>query len=502
MKNNKFLLYPLVLLSLFGSSIIGYGQTQLRIEGGHLVQSGGSQMVLQNAEFINNGTFESTLGTVVMMGDGSDAQSAIGGDSLSTFYNLQINKSANGAQLQQNIQINNELVMTSGTLDLNGDTITLESVNGNIVNESESSRVIGPSGGMIQKTVTLNAPSNENPGNMGVSISSSQDLGSTLIQRAHPAQGLNGGNSIERSFTIAPTNNGDLGATLRFYYLDAELNSNTESDLGPWRQDSAFWYNPASANLDATNNYVQVDSIDFFSRWTLAASAPKLELNVLLAGPYDSSSGEMTDDLRSTDLVPTTEPYTALSYDYPASGGGEQIDARILVQTGSNAIVDWVFVELRSSADVSTVIAARAALLQKDGDVVDLDGRSNLSFPEIATTETPLISIRHRNHIGILAASTVDLSNGTPVLDFSTDPSLVEGGAAALLDFGDGNYGLISGDFDGDGQVQNTDRNALTSNLGTSGYLPGDIDLNGQVQNTDLQIKLTPNLGRGAQFSY
>jgi hypothetical protein len=42
----------------------------------------------------------------------------------------------------------------------------------------------------------------------------------------------------------------------------------------------------------------------------------------------------------------------------------------------------------------------------------------------------------------------------------------------------------------------------MLPSLGTAGYQPGDFDLNGQVQNTDLQLQLIPNLGRGVQFSY
>lgn len=500
MKKNKISIYILCWLGLFGVSISGQSQTQLIIEG-HLVQYDTTRLVLQDVQFINNGIYTPALGTVVITGDDSNEQSAIGGDSLSTFYNLKINKTSNGTQLQQNIWISNELQMTSGELDLNGDTITLDASNGTIIGESETSRIIGPTGGLIQKTVELDAPSNENPGNLGLSFSSSQNLGSTLIQRSHVAQQLNDTLSITRSFYVDPTNNEDLEATILFHYLDAELNGHDESELGAWRQDSAFWYNPTATFSDTIYNYVQVDSIDFFSHWTLAARAPQVSLRVLLAGPYDSSGGEMADDLRTSDLLSTTEPYTDLGYTHVASGGDERINASVLTRSGSDAIVDWVFVELRDSADISSVIATRSALLQRDGDVVDLDGRSNLSFPEISSTEAPFISIRHRNHIGIIAASPVDLST-LATLDFATDPNLAEGSSAAMLDFGDGNYGLISGDFDGDGQVQNTDSNALTGNLGASGYLPGDSNLDGQVQNTDLQIKLTPNLGRGAQFTY
>ena len=50
--------------------------------------------------------------------------------------------------------------------------------------------------------------------------------------------------------------------------------------------------------------------------------------------------------------------------------------------TGSDAIVDWVFVELRNASG-NTVVDSRAALLQRDGDVVDVDGVSPLRFTQV-----------------------------------------------------------------------------------------------------------------------
>lgn len=88
------------------------------------------------------------------------------------------------------------------------------------------------------------------------------------------------------------------------------------------------------------------------------------------------------------------------------------------------------------------------------------------------------------------------------VIDFTSDPNAVMGGTLSLVDLGNGVYGMVSGDYDGNGQVQASDVNDLRPSLGTAGYLPGDLDLNGQVQITDKQIFLTPNIGRGAQFDY
>jgi len=83
----------------------------------------------------------------------------------------------------------------------------------------------------------------------------------------------------------------------------------------------------------------------------------------------------------------------------------------------------------------------------------------------------------------------------------TTSSALVAGGLNGIADMGDGSFALFSGDFNGDGQVQNTDKSAVQPLIGTSGMTDADLDMNGQVQNTDVQLKLNPNIGKGEQFS-
>jgi hypothetical protein len=59
---------------------------------------------------------------------------------------------------------------------------------------------------------------------------------------------------------------------------------------------------------------------------------------------------------------------------------------------------------------------------------------------------------------------------------------------------------MYAGDFDGNGQIQNTDISGVVQLLGTSGYSKADMDMNGQIQNTDINNFITPNIGKGQQF--
>ena len=155
---------------------------------------------------------------------------------------------------------------------------------------------------------------------------------------------------------------------------------------------------------------------------------------------------------------------------------------------GSDAIVDWVFLELRDKSDATIVLATRSALLQSDGNVVDMDGISPVAFDNLPTDDYYMV-VKHRNHLGVRSAMPKALSNTTTVVDFTSDLNYVSGGTNGIASLGDGKFGLYSGDFNRNGQIQNTDYAAMILTLGISGYVAGDFDMNSQVQNTDLHLK-------------
>jgi hypothetical protein len=167
--------------------------------------------------------------------------------------------------------------------------------------------------------------------------------------------------------------------------------------------------------------------------------------------------------------------------------------------TGNNAIIDWIWVEIREdSGDGTTVLESTSALLQADGDIVAPDGVSltstGLSFGSY------LLVLSHRNHLGIITDVAVNLSGGTFIGDYTKDILLIEGGSNGIADLGDGSIGLYAGDFNGDGQIQISDKNAVEPLRGITGYSNADIDLNSEVQNSDINSYLNPNIGRGEQY--
>jgi hypothetical protein len=205
--------------------------------------------------------------------------------------------------------------------------------------------------------------------------------------------------------------------------------------------------------------------------------------------PFTGESSLMRDNLRSATpvLIPTTSPYDSTV-----------CDAAVFSVTGTNAIVDWVFVELRDPTDPSVIIASQSALLQRDGDVVSPDGSSSLQF---STPESSYyIAITHRNHLGVLSANPVALNNTVTFVDMTQNLSSISGGSLAVVQLTNGQYAIIAGDVTPDGQVLTTDYLNSLPAIGLSGYLATDVNMDGQVLNTDILLLTLPNVGRSQQY--
>jgi hypothetical protein len=235
-------------------------------------------------------------------------------------------------------------------------------------------------------------------------------------------------------------------------------------------------------------------------------SIVRVRLNVaaFLQGPYDIVSGTMKDDLRAAGLLPLTEPYTALGYSF-TGGGGESTTQPIIDFPGSNAIIDWVVLELRDKNDNTSVLHSRSALLQTDGDVVEVDGFSAVLFPVPA--DDYFLAVRHRNHLAVMTQNSLALSGIAAIIDL-TDGSTETHGTEAQREVA-GTRMLWAGDVNFDGTVKytgaNNDRDPILQDIGGSvatstvtGYLSSDVNMDGTAkytgQNNDRDIILQ-NIG-------
>ncbi|MEM6717981.1 MAG: BspA family leucine-rich repeat surface protein [Bacteroidota bacterium] len=196
----------------------------------------------------------------------------------------------------------------------------------------------------------------------------------------------------------------------------------------------------------------------------------------------------MRDDLRAAGLIPTTSPYADML----------TCEASVFTTTGADAIVDWVWVELRDATDNTAVITGQSALLQRDGDIVDVDGDGELLMN--APLGDYFVVVKHRNHLGVMSANTLTIDYTSTSVDFS-NPSTPTFGTNAQttpdspLDVAE----LWAGNANGDTLIQysGTDPDApsilslVLNDAGNflnfptyvvNGYSNDDLDMNGQTQ--------------------
>ncbi len=251
--------------------------------GAKLVANGDVKLVLNDAGITSNGTIIPSTSTFIFSGS-SAGTSFVAGSATSSFYNLTMNKTANGLQLNTNIEVSNTLSLAGGdSLFLNNYNIAFGST-GTLSGETETRRITGYNGGYIEAIATLNAPTLSNPGNLGFVISSLQNLGATTVRRGHAIQA---GGSVRRYYDITPTNNTNLNATVVFNYLENELNENSEAFLDFFSSidEGLNWTNEGVLDNNTVLNYIAAD-FDSFDRLTIG-NQPNLVLplrSVLLTG--------------------------------------------------------------------------------------------------------------------------------------------------------------------------------------------------------------------------
>lgn len=172
----------------------------------------------------------------------------------------------------------------------------------------------------------------------------------------------------------------------------------------------------------------------------------KLSIKMMLEGPYDPSNGLMKDELRLNDELGTTDPY----------GFGATMNIDLKDVSGNNSIVEWVSVELRSGIDPNRIIASQPGIIQRDGDVLNPEGKLALDFPEVPRGAYYII-VNYRNHLSLSTATAITLE-GVESLDF-TDPNFKVFGDEDAGKIVNGQRLMLAGDANEDGTINAVDKN-------------------------------------------
>src|SRR5438067_1317201 len=405
---------------------------QLNVQGGTtLYIESGTKMVTQ-IDLVTAASVQG-IGGILMKGSGLQNINANG----NTIPNLEIDNTSN-VLLTGALKIANNLLFTNGKLrTASSDLIITSSAT---VTGNNSSRFVWTDGtGQLKKELTTNIsnyefPVGENnnyrPAYLTTSGSSfsNANFGVRLIAAADAGRPPMMANYINAYWPVTKTGITGGAVTLAGQYLDPSDITGIESNLAGYYFNGTDWSSSGETHNTATN---QISAPVTNSSGELYAMNKFITVGTraFLQGAYNNSTGTMSDALRSgTNVIPLSDPYRSSPYNssftHVSNPTAETVAATVFNNQAStnDDVVDWVFIELRNTASPgNAVLQTRSALIQRDGDIVDIDGVSPVTFNNVSNG-TYTIAIRHRNHLGLSTNPTTPQSlNETRSTAFTTN---------------------------------------------------------------------------------
>lgn len=311
-------LFGYLLYSLDETSTVIYEGTNQTIKGtnvtyGNLTLDGagtktsGSSFTVKG-DFINNSTFAN--GNDQHTFDGGVDQ-VIGGTSVTSFYQLTMDKSGTNLILQNDIDVEHTLALTDGDLKLNGNELTitrdatgsLTRTSGVIVSESTdmsgilTRRVNSVSGGHLFPFARVDGSyipftyerASANNGYVSVATYTTAADNTPLAPGVSNLIGAgladNSSSTVDRFWQIDVT--GTVSANFTFTYADDEAPADGEDDLKAQRWDSGLggWRPPteniASQTASAVANTVTANGVVAASPWTVSRSSSQLPIELI-----------------------------------------------------------------------------------------------------------------------------------------------------------------------------------------------------------------------------
>ncbi|MEM6319091.1 MAG: hypothetical protein AAF960_15565 [Bacteroidota bacterium] len=238
--------------------------------------------------------------------------------------------------------------------------------------------------------------------------------------------------------SISVPNDGTWLSTAELFFTSSRLSSseNAEACLVWARFEKTAAYATSFVDISSrvgSNKAETIEGLHYFDCLTNEiGSKTFLKARVYLQAALERGSELMEDKLRVQNYLPIEEPYGALiasknnfHYEHFNNNWKEKTTSTVLEVSGVNAIVDWLFLELRNKENYNQVVATRSALLQRDGDVVDMDGISKVAFD--VEPAFYYVCIRHRNHLGVMTNQPILLNESPDIIDFSKPSTPIYG---------------------------------------------------------------------------
>jgi hypothetical protein len=478
-------------------------QAQLIIDSvSFVVQTGGKVTVTND---ITSAKGLPSTGKYLLQGTDSQSINMNG----KTISNLEIDN-VNNVWLQSDLTLTGSLKFSNGKFITDGHSFTLSDI-AQASGMADNKFIETNNSGQVIKQIAVNLSSYEIPVGAGslyrpvFLTTSGSNNGAKVGMQLHNIACSNKPPStsdyLKSNWTITSNGiNGTLSARAK-YAETADVFGN-EDNLKAYIFDGTDWSSSGTIDKVAntisfsiTNTSVNITAIDKFSL---------LKAKVLLQGPYNTATHLMSDNLRAAGVIPLTDPYSEPPYNTafvrindPVT---EAADATVFnaQPLQSDNIIDWIFLELRNTAAGDNIVQTRSALVQCDGDIVDVDGKSPVTFNNIADGNYT-VAVRHRNHLGIstdpatLTPLLTEKQSVTSFVDF-TASSFLFGGNNAHGVASDGKYILWGGDANINGIVRfaglNNDKdfiyvNSLNSDASatlSAVYSPADVNMDSKIK--------------------
>ncbi len=315
MKRKLFSVLFIMLVAVgFSQGLVNNGAYLVMTSGSHIYIDGdanggytnsGAAYINSNGrltlegDWINNGTTDvytsiDNSGSTVFKGT---TLQEIGGSHSTTFENLTLNNTGDGAYVSSDEKIQNNLTMTDGDFDLRDNDVELVDATSSVLGEGELNRLKstdGSSDGYGTGTIyTIRTNPTGNVANLGLDFTPDAALGSTKFIRGHERQQGSGSYSsnysVFRYYEFQPTNIETITVNEFHYWggsTNPELNGHTESELDMFQNISTGGTHWAIRNstVNTSSDYVASsmndDDVSGILRITLASSAAPLPIEL------------------------------------------------------------------------------------------------------------------------------------------------------------------------------------------------------------------------------
>jgi hypothetical protein len=448
--------------------------------------------------FLNTATYTTATAddSLIMSGGGNVTLNA----GAATLSFLHINKTANSnfVTLTASTTIGNKLTYNSGTLSTDpiANTYTLNAGVGVTFEFTAGREIVG----RVRRTGWSNGVARVfNQPNMQITTNGGTtptEFTVNMIPQANGGDPTQTEREVKRKYQFTPVGGSGYTADARFPYIAGELNTNTEANLVPWVLPAAEWTGRLTpVTRDAANDWISTTGIptaEVAQEWKLADPRYTMNATAFLRGPWNAGGGNMNATLNSSGFIPLSQPYNTTPFNYT---GTESVGA-----IPNANVVDWVLVEFRKPADglpasaaSATIIGRKAGFLLANGTVVDLDGVTPIAF-DINKQGAGFMTIRHRNHLGIMSNSLPSNATGTYTNDFRAFANVYKNPAFAdpvVLLPSSTNYGMWMGDANKNNAVNATDVTVIKiaiAALTPPGYHLTDVNLSNAINATDVTL--------------